>query len=313
MKQNVLHWLSHNRLPAIFLLLVVVCSLVSPYFLTSENIWVLLRQITVIGTISIGMTFVILTAGIDLSVGSVVALVSVVAMSAQRFGFAAVLVTGLLVGCAAGLSNGLLIAYGRVVPFLTTLATMAIARGLALWYTNENPIFGQLASFSELGNGWIGFGSAEIPIPVICFAILFLCGWVLLEKTLFGKYVRAIGSNAEAARMSGVNLRLWTIVTYAYCGLMTGVAGLIITARMNTGSPTVGQYYELDAIASVIIGGTSLFGGRGSLIGTLYGVLIFGIIANIMNLLNWPSHVKYTIRGVVILLAMMGQRDGDRE
>lgn len=303
-----LQWFKKVSLLLTFFVLVIICSWVSPYFLSSENIWVLLRQITVIGTISIGMTFVILSAGIDLSVGSVVALVSVVSMSAQGFGVAAIILVGLAVGIATGSVNGLLITFGRVVPFITTLGMMTIAHGLALWYSGQGIIHGQLPQFEELGNGWINLAVFSIPVPVVIFGALFLIGWLLLEKTVFGKYVKAIGGNIEAARMSGINITVWIVLTYIYCGLMTGVAGLIITSRMNTGSPMVGQYYELDAIASVIIGGTNLFGGRGTLVGTLIGVLILGVVANIMNLLNWPSYVQYTIRGVIILIAVMMQR-----
>jgi ribose/xylose/arabinose/galactoside ABC-type transport system permease subunit len=307
-EEMMLQWFKRVSLLLTFILLLILCSWVSPYFLSSENIWVLLRQITVIGTISIGMTFVILSAGIDLSVGSVVALVSVVSMSAQGFGIPAIIVVGIGVGLSVGIVNGVLITFGRVVPFITTLGMMTIAHGLALWYSGQGIIHGQLPQFEELGNGWINLGLFSIPIPVMIFAALFVIGWLLLEKTVFGKYVKSIGGNVEAARMSGINIPLWIILTYVYSGLMTSVAGLIITSRMNTGSPMVGQYYELDAIASVIIGGTSLFGGRGTLIGTLLGVLILGVVANIMNLLNWASYVQYTIRGVIILIAVMMQR-----
>jgi ribose/xylose/arabinose/galactoside ABC-type transport system permease subunit len=306
--KKMLSWIKKFSLILTFLLLVIICSWASPYFLTSENIWVLLRQITVIGTIAIGMTFVILSAGIDLSVGSVVALVSVVSMSAQKFGVPAIILVGIGVGISAGLFNGLLITFGKVVPFITTLGMMTIAHGLALWYSGQGIIHGQLPQFEQLGNGWINFGLFKVPIPVIIFSILFLLGWLLLERTIFGKYVKAIGGNTEAARMSGININFWLILTYVYCGLMTAVSGLIITSRMNTGSPMVGQYYELDAIAAVIIGGTNLFGGRGTLTRTLLGVLILGAVANIMNLLNWPSDVQYTIRGVIILIAVMMQR-----
>ena len=312
MKTEVMQWIKRFSLPLTFVALLVLCSIASPYFLTSENIWVLLRQITVIGTISIGMTFVILSAGIDLSVGSVVALVSVVGMSAQVYGITAIIITSLLVGLLAGLFNGVIIAYGGVVPFITTLGMMTIARGLALWYTNAQIVHGQLHKFENLGNGWIDLAIVKIPIPVVIFAGLFVIGWVLLERTIFGKYVKAIGGNREAAHMSGIPIRFWTTLTYAYCGLMAGVAGLIITSRMNTGSPVVGQYFELDAIASVIIGGTNLFGGRGTLIGTLFGILILGVVANIMNLLNWPSYVQYTIRGVIVLIAVMMQRGSSK-
>lgn len=308
MKKNVLQWIKKFSLILTFILILIICSLASPYFLTQENIWVLLRQVTVIGTLSIGMTFVILSAGIDLSVGSGVALVSVVSMSAQKFGIPAIIIVGIGVGFLVGLFNGLVITFGQVVPFITTLGMMTIAHGLALWSSGQNIIHGKIPAFEELGNGWLDLGIISIPIPVIIFGILFIIGWFLLERTLFGKYVKAIGGNIEAARMSGINITFWTILTYVYCGLMTSVSGLIITSRMNTGSPMVGQYYELDAIASVIIGGTNLFGGRGTLIGTLFGALILGVIANIMNLLNWPSYVQYTIRGVVVLIAVMMQR-----
>jgi ribose/xylose/arabinose/galactoside ABC-type transport system permease subunit len=308
MKRVAFQWIKKFSLFLTFVLLVLICSWVSPYFLTSENIWVLLRQITVIGTISIGMTFVILSAGIDLSVGSVVALVSVLSMGAQDYGIPAIIIVGIMAGFLTGLFNGLVITFGQVVPFITTLGMMTIAHGLALWYTGAGIIHGQIPQFEQLGNGWIDLGLLRIPIPVIIFGALFILGWFLLERTIFGKYVKAIGGNVEASHMSGINIKFWIILTYVYCGLLTGVAGLIITSRMNTGSPVVGQYYELDAIASVIIGGTSLFGGRGTLVGTLLGVLILGVVANIMNLLNWPSYVQYTIRGVIVLVAVMMQR-----
>jgi ribose transport system permease protein len=292
-----------------FILLLIICGFASPYFFTEQNVWVLLRQTTIIGIISLGMTFVIIAAGIDLSVGSTVALVSVVSVSCQIYGLPAMILAGLFVGVLVGLVNGLAVTFGRVVPFIATLATMTIAKGLALWYTNENVIFGTNDQFSKIGNGCLALGyNINIPYPVIIFIIIFIFSWLLLEKTVFGKYVRAIGGNTESARRSGVNIFFWTVIAYLYCSFLTSISGIIVSARMNTGSPSIGDGYELDAIASVVIGGTSLFGGKGKLSGTLIGILLFAVIANIMNLLNWPSFIQYTIKGVVLLAAMVFQR-----
>jgi ribose/xylose/arabinose/galactoside ABC-type transport system permease subunit len=265
---------------------------------------------TIIGTISIGMTFVILSGGIDLSVGSLVALVSIISMSIQNYGVVTMIIAGITVGITVGLTNGLLITIGKVAPFIATLSMMTIAHGLALWYSGQQIIHGQNLFFEFIGNGWLNMKIIKIPVPVVIFSIFFAVSYFLLNNTKFGKYVKAIGGNREATRLSGVNISFYLVITYVFCSFMTSIAGLIVTSRMNTGSPVVGQYYELDAIACVIIGGTSLFGGRGSLIGTLFGVMILGLIANIMTLQDLPSYVQYVIRGVIIITAVILQRGG---
>ncbi len=289
-------------------LLMAAAALLSKSFLHPENLWNILQQQAPVGVVAVGMTFVILTGGIDLSVGGTVALVSVVMAGAAVRSPAMALLVGLSVGCSVGIANGLLITVGAISPFIATLAMMAVTQGAALWYSNgeQKVMAGNL--FQHIGLGDV----LSIPIPAFTvLAVLFLA-WLVLEYTVYGRHVYAVGSNSRAARAAGIDVERTTLSVYVLCGLLAGVSSILITARLNTGSPKLGDMYELDAIAAVIIGGASLFGGRGSVLGTFGGVLIMGVINNILVMRGVSPYSQRVAKGAVIALAVLLQSGGYR-
>lgn len=286
-----------------FVALIVALALLSPAFLTPENLLNVARQVSINAIIAAGMTFVILTAGIDLSVGSTLALAGAIMAGVLKGGaaIAAGLLTGLAVGAGFGIINGLAVAYGRVAPFIVTLATLTIARGLTLVYTGGRPISDLGAAFDWLGEGDL-FG---IPLPVIIMALVFVTSYVVLSQMVVGRYVYAIGGNAEAARLSGVDVKRYTVLVYGLSGLLAAVSAVILTARLDSAQPTAGSGYELDAIAAVVLGGTTLMGGEGSIGGTLLGAFLIGVLNNGLNLLDVSSFYQQVVKGIVILLAVL--------
>jgi len=285
-------------------LLVVIASLMSPRFLTSVNIFNVLRQTSIIAIIGLGMTFVIITGGIDLSVGSVVALVSVLVAGTQGGGAVAALAAGLGAGALGGALNGIGVAWFRMPPFIVTLAAMTAFRGLAFMYSGGKPISGHDEVFRHIGSGYLG----HVPYPVIYMFALFIAGYVLLRRTTIGVSTYAVGGNEEATRLSGVDVRKVKLFAYMLCGLCAAIAAIIQTSRLTVGEPIAGTGYELDAIAAVVIGGTSLSGGRGSVWGTLVGALILFILSNIFNILNVPSYSQDVFKGLIILGAVLIQK-----
>lgn len=301
---------SFSRLgPLIGLILItIILGFVSDNFLTPNNIFNLLRQISVNALIAFGMTFVILTAGIDLSVGSILALGSALTAGLLTSGMDPLLAVflGLIIGFILGALNGIIITKGKVAPFIATLATMTVYRGATLVFTDGKPITGLSDSFvfEMIGKGYI-FG---IPFPVIIMLIVFLILFFILRNTVFGRQVYAIGGNEEASILSGIKADRVKIWVYSITGMLSVLAGIIITSRLNSAQPTAGMSYELDAIAAVVIGGTSLMGGRGRISGTLIGALIIGVIDNGLNLLNVSSFYQQIVKGLVILLAVLFDR-----
>ncbi|NSL51428.1 ABC transporter permease [Calidifontibacillus erzurumensis] len=286
----------------------IILSFLSPNFLSLNNIFNVLRQVSINALIAFGMTFVILTGGIDLSVGSILAL-----SAALTAGFIAggtdpilAMLIGLLAGALMGAFNGLIITKGKVAPFIATLATMTIFRGLTLVYTDGKPITGlsNSYSFELMGRGYF-FG---IPVPVVWMIASYAILYFLLKKTTFGRRVYAIGGNEEAAILSGIKANRVKVWVYTITGLLSALAGIILTSRLNSAQPTAGSAYELDAIAAVVLGGTSLSGGRGWIFGTLIGALIIGVLNNGLNLLNVSSFYQQVIKGGVILLAVLLDR-----
>ncbi|MBW7915841.1 MAG: ribose ABC transporter permease [Trueperaceae bacterium] len=297
-----------------FLVMVAVLSLVSDRFLTTSNVLNVLRQISVNAIIAFGMTVVIIGAGIDLSVGSLLALVGVVAaMLATTTSLPVwlVLLVALAVGALLGLFNGVVVGYAGVAAFIVTLAGLTIFRGATLVLTDGRPVSGLPPLFSQLGYGTF----LKVPMPIWIMVGVLLLTHVLLRHTAVGRAVYAVGGNVEAARLSGIPVRRTLALTYVYSGLVTAVAALVLTGRLNSAQPTAGQSFELDAIAAVVVGGTSLFGGRGNVWGTLVGALIIGVINNGMNLLNVSSFYQQIVKGGVILVALLidrvlSQREG---
>jgi ribose transport system permease protein len=287
-----------------FLLILIAGSVVSPYFLTQRNITNVLLQSAMLGVVAVGMTFVILTAGIDLSVGAVLSLCSVVAAllydNGHGWGFPAVLLSTLLLGALIGLINATIIISRGVAPFIVTLAMMTIASGLALTVCNGRPIGGISGIYAWFGSGFLG------PVPVLAIIMLaaFVIGGVTLWRTPYGRSVYAVGGNEEAARLSGISTNRVKLITYTISGFSAALGGLIFSARVTVGDPWAGRGLELDAIAAVVIGGTSLFGGVGTIWGTFLGTLIIAMINNLLNLLNVSSYTQGIAKGMVILVAV---------
>jgi len=291
--------------------LVVICialSFMSPNFLTIGNVMDVMRQVSINAMIAFGMTLVILLGGIDVSVGSILAVSSVLSAMAMKAGHDAALaiVIGILAGAFLGWINGIVIAPGKVAPFIATLATMTLLRGVALVLTKGSPITGFSSDFFSLLGG--GYFARLIPVPVVCMLVMFALFWFMLKKTVFGRHVYATGGNTEAARLSGVKTNRVQIIVYTISGAMAAAAGLILTSRLNSAQPTAGAGYELDAIAAVVLGGTSLSGGRGWLFGTLVGALLIGVLNNGLNLLGVSAFYQQVIKGAVILFAVLLDR-----
>ncbi|KKI60192.1 ABC transporter permease [Staphylococcus haemolyticus] len=290
------------------ILLIIVVSILNPSFLDLSNLLNLLRQISINGLIAFGMTFIILTGGIDLSVGSILALSSafIVLMITSGVDPIIALIIGVLIGFVLGAVNGLLVTKGNMAPFIATLATMTIFRGLTLVITDGNPItnLGDSYLFQLFGKGYF----IGIPVPAVTMIIVFVILLIILQKTTFGRHTYAIGGNEVAAKISGIKVNKIKILIYGISGLMSALAGGILTSRLNSAQPTAGTSYELDAIAAVVLGGTSLTGGKGRIVGTLIGVLIIGVLNNGLNLLGVSSFYQQVVKGVVILIAVLIDR-----
>ncbi|WET80890.1 ABC transporter permease [Amycolatopsis sp. QT-25] len=293
-------------LTGVLVILCVVGQVTRPdQFLTDGNISTILRLAAAIGVVSVGMTFVIIAGGIDLSVGSIVALSSVwlTTLATQSYGPFVMILCGLLVGLGCGLINGILVSYGKIVPFIATLAMYVSARGLAERISGRRTQVVAEAGFLDFFRGDL----LGIPVLIWMFALVFVVGWVLLNRTTFGRRTFAVGGNAEASRLAGINVKRHTALVYGVAGLCCGIAALMVVARTTAGASTNGMLYELDAIAAVVIGGTLLTGGRGSLIGTLIGVLIFTVLSNIFTLNNLDTDIQNIAKGVIIVLAALLQ------
>lgn len=284
-------------------LLCVIITFVSPAFMTLSNITNVFTQVSTNAIIAVGMTFVVLTGGIDLSVGSTVAISGAFAASIIKSTnnvFLAIIVAG-IVGIVIGLINGLLISKGKLQAFIATLATMTIFRGATLVFTNGTPISKLSESFVNIGNGKLGF----IPIPVVITVIVFIIAVYVLTQTRFGRYLYALGGNEDSARLSGINTNKIKTLVYVISGFASSIAGVIIASRIGSASPNAGTGFELDAIAAVVIGGTSLAGGEGRITGTLIGALIIGVLNNGLNLMNVSPFYQSIVKGLVILIAVL--------
>jgi ribose transport system permease protein len=298
-------------LVAVLAVLIVVGAVTSENFLTGDNLRNILVSSSVIGVVTVGATFVIIGGGIDLSVGALVALASVWAttVATQSYGPGVMVLCAVLVGAGAGLVNGLLIAYGRLVPFIVTLAMMVSARGLAAKLADNRTQIVTDNSIKKLATTDV----IGIPVLVLVLAAVTAVGWVLLNRTTFGRRTFAIGGNPEAARLAGIDVRRTTALLYLLSGVCCGIAAVMLLARTTTGSSTHGSLYELDAIAAVIIGGTLLTGGRGTLIGSILGVFVFQTITNIFILNNLATEVQNISKGLIIVGAVLLQRRASRE
>jgi len=284
---------------AIFIALAVefiVLAIAAPAFFTPDNFANVLRQNAFPAIIAAGMTFAILTGGIDLSVGSVVGLSGVLTADALVHGYSLPLaiVIGIATGVLIGLVNGLVVTAIRVPPFIVTLAMMLVVRGAAFKYTDARTISGLPPGIAPLSQGWS---------MAVIMAVVFVAAWVLLMRTPFGRHVYATGGNREAAWLSGIRVNRVLVKVYVLCGLSAGIAGVLVASRLNAGYPRAGELYELDAVAAVVVGGTSLFGGRGSIWGTLAGAFFIGILNNGLNLFNVSPYDQMIAKGAVLLAA----------
>jgi ribose transport system permease protein len=305
-------------LAIVVVLLFVVGAILKPdSFPTWDNIRNMLTQASVVGVIAIGMTFVIATAGIDLSVGSMLAAAGVFAGVMVKDGGTSTVFIIAAIAFAFGLGciNAVSVAYGRVVPFIATLAMFSIARGVALLLNDKLPVSlldlngGSIAEPVTFSLLWFGTGQIlSIPVSVYVFLAVTIGGWVLLNRTRYGRYVVAVGGNREAARIAGVPVRKTIFSVYALSGLLVGVATVLLCARLGSASPVSGNLYELDAIGAVVIGGTSLAGGRATIVGTFLGVLTFALIFSLMTQLNLSTEVQQVIKGGIVLGAVLLQR-----
>lgn len=291
----------------IFLVMLVVSAIVSDAFFTTVNLFNLVRQVTPVGIISMGMLLVILTGGIDLSVGSIVAMVGVLcALFTQTMPLPLVIIASLACGLLVGSLSGYLVSVHKMAPFIATLALMSIIRGLGFIFSKGAPILvdESALALTDFGSG----NSLGIPNPALVLVLIFAITSVLLRYNVFGRIIIAIGSNEEAVRLSGIKVSVYKFSVYAIAGGLSAIAGIITTARTAVGSPVMGVGMELDVIATVVIGGASLSGGKGSALNTLLGVLILGMIGNIMNLMNIPAYSQQVIKGLIIIFAVLLQR-----
>lgn len=300
--KKTLQFIADNSTIVVFIVLLVAAGLLSDNFYTSSNITNVLRQAVPLGLIALGMFYVILTGGIDLSVGSIMALVSVVvAMLIPSLGVPLAVVVGLLSATIVGCISGGLVAYFRIAPFIATLAMMTVARGITMLISKGQPIFVDETSFVDFGSGYL-FG---LPLPVYVFIAVGLLAHFVYKKTSFGRLVISIGSNEIATHFAGIRVERFKFAVYALCGLACGVAGVIAATRTGVGSPVLALGFELDAIAAVVVGGASLAGGRGTVINTIIGVLILSVISNLMNLMNISGYHQQVVKGVIIILAVI--------
>jgi ribose transport system permease protein len=291
----------------IFLIMLIVSACISDVFFTSNNLFNLIRQVTPIGIISMGMLLVILTGGIDLSVGSIVAMVGVLsALFTQTMSLPFAIIASLACGLLVGSLSGYLISIHKIAPFIATLALMSMVRGLGFIFSKGAPVMvdDNASALTNFGGGNL----IGIPNPALVLFLIFIITWIMLNFNVFGRIIIAIGSNEEAVRLSGIKVSIYKFSVYAISGGLSALAGLITTARTSVGSPVMGTGMELDVIAAVVIGGASLSGGKGSAINTFLGVLILGMIGNIMNLLVIPAYSQQVIKGLIIIFAMLLQR-----
>ena len=299
--------ISEFSLAIVFLFEVLIFSQLSPFFFSAENLLNVTLQASITAIIAAGMTFVILTAGIDLSVGSLVAFAGVLTTSMLKISlplylvFPIALLGGILFGVVSGGIAGIFVTKFNITPFIVTLALMTIWRGASFVYTGGRPIWELPDTFSFLGAGRI----LGIPFPTIIMVIVFVISHIVLTKTKFGRYVYAVGGNLEAARLAGINTNFILTAVYVISGVLSAISGILLASRVNSGQPNAGLMYELDVIAAVVVGGTSLFGGRGTIIGTFIGAMLIAVLKNGLNLLNVGSYIQQIVVGVVILLAVL--------
>ncbi|MCF8453197.1 MAG: ABC transporter permease [Pedobacter sp.] len=302
-----MHYIKNLRQYGIFIVFGIICliiSFITPQFLTVSNWTIIITQVSINALLAFGVTFVIITGGIDLSLGSIVAVAGVSAAMLAHPDSYPVLVpvfAGLLAGLLIGAFNGFIITKSKIAPFIVTLGTMTIGRGLALILSNGRPVSNLSEPFVFIGSGKI----MDIPVLIVILVLMFILCSIILNKTILGRYIYAVGGNEQAARASGINVTQVKMAVYSISGLLAGLAGILLTSRITTGQPNAGAGFELDAIAAVVIGGTSTTGGKGTIAGTLIGVLLIGVINNSLDLLNVTSYYQQVVMGIIIIGAVV--------
>ena len=286
----------------IFAILVIGLTALKPVFLTPDNLINVIRQVSITAIIGIGMTFVLISGEIDLSVGSIAALAGIVVTMGLKDGLPMVIAIVLAIGVGAlcGFANGGIHVYARIPSFIVTMGMLNIARGVVLVITNSYPVTGLPDSFKVIGRGYVGF----LPVPVIIMFVCYILGYLVLKYVKFGRSIFAIGGNIEAARLSGISVNRNKILIYVLCGVTAAIGGIVLASRMFSGQPSAGDGLELNAIAACVIGGTSTTGGKGRIWGTFLGALIMGIITNSMNLLNISTNWQLIVQGAIIIIAV---------
>lgn len=306
--KKILTALNRAKIVIIFIVMCIILTVLAPAFLSGTNIVNVIRQISIICIISMGSMLVIITGGIDLSAGAVAAVSGVAAaVMAVELGLpaAAAILGGLLVGAAFGLIGGIIVAKGKIPPFIVTLGLSEVARGIAYVISDGKPISGLPKGFRALGRSSL----AGVPIPIIVMVLILIITYILTKKLIIGKHIYAAGGNPNAARVSGINVDRILILVYTYAGLMAGLGGLVLTARISTGHPNSATGYELDAIAATVIGGTSLSaGGIGSVLGTLIGALIIGVLNNGLDILGVSAYYQQIAKGLIIIITVLMDR-----
>ena len=299
----------NNIIYIAFVVMLIGLSFAAPSFLTINNMINVLRQATVVGVLAMGMTYVIISGGIDLSVASTIALASCIAAAYSTTSTEIPLIFAIGLGCLAGMVvgavNGIVISYLGVTPFIATLGMQYAVRGIALVYTGGRPINALTEAYKAIGQGYVGF----VPVPVIMFIVIALIAWFFLAKTKFGRYIYAIGGNEQAALVSGLRVKRIKFMAYVLNGLTAALAGIILSARVAVGSPTAGESYDLLAITAVVVGGTSNQGGTGGIIPSIIGVFIVTVLENGMDLLGVSGYYQQIVTGVVVLLAVIIDRN----
>ncbi len=304
MKKISLDHIGQYGIAVAFVLICVLLSILHPAFLTLSNLRVILTQVSINALLAFGVTFVIITGGIDLSLGSVLAVAGIAAAifaHPDSYPLIVPIAAGLGTGILFGAFNGLIITKSKVPPFIVTLGTMTIARGLALIFSNGRPVSNLSDAFNFIGGGAI----RGVPFPIVILVLAFLVCALLLSRTTWGRYMYAVGGNELAARASGINVNKVKMMVYTLCGGLAGIAGVLLTSRITTGQPNAGMGFELDAIAAAIIGGTSTSGGTGNMVGTLLGALLIGVISNGLDLMNVSSYYQLVIKGLIIVGAVV--------
>lgn len=281
---------------------IVIFAIAAPAFTNAENIFNILRQVSIVGIMSVGMTMVIISGGLDLSVGAVCGLVGVIVAKFMVDGFHPVVavILGLIVGLIVGLVNGLLVSVIRVTPLIATLGTMTVCRGLAFLISDGIPVYGFTKAFTVIGQGYVGV----VPIPVIIMAVVFFVGYIILNRATFGRRIYGVGSSEEVSRLSGVNIAKVKCTPYIISGFLSALTGIILLSRLNSGIPNTGNGYEMDVITAVVLGGVSIKGGEGKLLLVIVGVLIMGVLSNGLVLLGVNIYVQQVLQGVVLIVAI---------